>query len=197
MWEIKSLLWERALTAVLSNSSQTSGQIWKQRTKYRKSYNIRSSKIAFELPKEQKQLTRKFSLSLYLPFEKLTGMGSLNRRHVLLTFIAFCALGSPSSMSSKRIPPSPRWSCLSKSLSRAFLSFKLYLGLKAYFPSTTSIFGLLTRACNKDVNFKPWKRAHASTFLLVCFWAARAHQPHVTAASLEVWVWNGFYILGS
>ena len=41
---------------------------------------------------------------------------------------AFWELGSPSSMSSKRIPPKPHWSCWSKSLSRAFLSFKLYLG---------------------------------------------------------------------
>ena len=41
---------------------------------------------------------------------------------------AFWELDSPSSMSSKRIPPKPHWSCWSKSLSRAFLSFKLYLG---------------------------------------------------------------------
>ena len=71
-----------------------------------------------------------------------------NKREVTLT--AFWELGSPSSMSSKRIPPKPRWSCWSKSLSRDFLSFKLYLGLKAYFPSITSILGLLTSASKSD-----------------------------------------------
>lgn len=55
-------------------------------------------------------------------------------------------LGRPSSTSSSNTPPSPSWSCLSSSLSRAFLSFRWYLGLKAYFPSRTSILGLLDNA---------------------------------------------------
>lgn len=134
----------------------------------RKGHNIRSAEMASELSKEQKQLMRNVLVTLF-PLRS----EQLNCRHVFLTFMAFCALGSPSSMSSRRIPPSPRWSCLSKSLSRAFLSFKLYLGLKAYFPSTTSIFGLLTRACNRDRNFKAWNSADA-TF----FWCAFEHMNH-------------------
>lgn len=63
-----------------------------------------------------------------------------------LTLIALAALGRPSSTSSSNTPPSPSWSCLSSSLSRAFLSFRWNLGLKAYFPSRTSILGLLANA---------------------------------------------------
>lgn len=142
-----------------------------------------------ELSKEQQQLMRKL-LSVSLPSEKW----KLNCRHVFLTFMAFCALGSPSSMSSRRIPPSPRWSCLSKSLSRAFLSFKLYLGLKAYFPSTTSIFGLLTRACNRDRHFKPWNTADTYCFfpgVLLSTWTTRY------SCQAGAWSLNRFQILGS
>lgn len=117
----------------------------------------------FWVTKRTKRTLRKFSLSFYLPFGNLPRRVLLKPGQEWLTFIALCALGSPSSISSKKIPPSPCWSCLSRSLSRAFLSFKLYLGLKANFPSTTSIFGLLTRACNRNINVKPWKREQPST----------------------------------
>lgn len=63
-----------------------------------------------------------------------------------VTLIALAELGSPSSTSSSSTPPRPSWSCLSSSLSKAFLSLRLYLGLKPYVPSRTSIFGLFTKA---------------------------------------------------
>lgn len=72
------------------------------------------------------------------------------------TLMALAEFGSPSSTSSSSTPPRPSWSCLSSSLSKAFLSFKLYLGLKPYVASRTSIFGLLTSAwystCEKVKN---------------------------------------------
>lgn len=76
----------------------------------------------------------------------LSGITVHNLYLLSITLMALAELGSPSSTSSSSTPPRPSWSCLSSSLSKAFLSFRLYLGLKPYVPSRTSIFGLLTNA---------------------------------------------------
>ena len=83
---------------------------------------------------------------MHLPLLKAGCMTYIVHKGAQGTFMALAELGSPSSTSSSRIPPRPSWSCLSSSLSRAFLSLRLYLGLKAYFPSRESIFGLLAKA---------------------------------------------------
>ena len=96
--------------------------------------------------------------SMHLPLLKAWGRTCITHKGAQGTFMALAEFGSPSSTSSSRIPPRPSWSCLSSSLSRAFLSFRWYLGLKAYFPSRESIFGLLAKAWHW--HGKGWDESH-------------------------------------
>ena len=66
---------------------------------------------------------------------------------VMHTLSTFSVRGTDSSTSSMRIPPSPRWSCLSRSRNSPFLSRTLRVGRNKYLsPSTTSILGLFISA---------------------------------------------------
>lgn len=109
------------------------------------------------------------------------------------------ALGRPSSTSSSNTPPSPSWSCLSSSLNRAFLSFRWYLGLKAYFPSRTSILGLLANAWREGERFRfpffvcvscSWKgKLCVSTWLPGTYdfdWSNQRHS--VVKANCNMWI---------
>ena len=87
--------------------------------------------------------------------------------------MALAEFGSPSSISSSRTPPKPSWSCLSSSLNNAFLSLRLYLGLKPYVPSRTSIFGLFTSAWDwkmtKEVSARSYSCLHKYPYPLNYF----------------------------
>lgn len=98
-----------------------------------------------------------------------------------VTLMALAELGSPSSTSSSRTPPKPSWSCLSSSLSSAFLSFRLYLGLKPYIPSRTSIFGLLTSASigqkgHVCTDASTWPKSNSILAILQCAGLALHHR---------------------
>ena len=76
-----------------------------------------------------------------------TGNIFILHKPMMLTLITLSVRGTDSSTSSMNIPPSPRWSCLSSSRSKPFLSLTLRAGRNRYLsPSTTSILGLFNSA---------------------------------------------------